>query len=94
MLAPPLVAVLVIAVAALTAGIMLPAAGVALLICLIAGALVVPAVTAAAAASAGRRQAPARAQLADELLEALDGSLELAIAGRGPRARSANRCGR
>ena len=83
-LAPPLVAVLVIAVAALTAGIMLPAAGLALLVCLIAGALVVPAVTAAAAASAGRRQAPARAQLADELLEALDGSLELAIAGRGP----------
>ncbi len=82
-LAPPLVAVLVIAVAAVTAGIMLPAAGVALLICLIAGALVVPAVTAATAASAGRRQAPARAELADELLEALDGSLELAIAGRG-----------
>ena len=83
-LAPPLVAALVIAVASLTAGIVLPAAGLALLSCLIVAALVAPAVTAVVAASAGRRQAPARAHLADELLEALDGSLELAIAGRGP----------
>jgi thiol reductant ABC exporter CydC subunit len=81
-LAPPLVALLVILTTAIAAAVMLPAAGLVLAACLVAMALLVPTLTAAAAAGAGRRQAPARARLADELLEALEGSVELALAGR------------
>ena len=36
------------------------------------------------AAAAGRRQSTARAALTTELVESLDGSIELAVAGRGP----------
>ena len=81
-LAPPLVAALVIIAAGLTAALMLPAAGLIVVGCLTVTALLVPALTAALAASAGRRQAPARALLTEELVESLEGSVELAVAGR------------
>ncbi len=82
-LAPPVVALLVIACAALTAWLMLPVAALVIGSCLLIAAIVVPALTGALAAAAGRRQAPARAALTSELVEALDGSVELAVAGRG-----------
>ncbi|MGC9219961.1 MAG: thiol reductant ABC exporter subunit CydC [Solirubrobacteraceae bacterium] len=81
-LAPPLVAAIVVGVAAVTAGVMLPAAGLVVLVALIVSAVVVPALSAAAAAAAGRRQAAARAELTGELVETLEGSVELAVAGR------------
>jgi ATP-binding cassette subfamily C protein CydC/ATP-binding cassette subfamily C protein CydCD len=82
-LGPPIVALMVIASAALTAWLMLPVAALAIGACLLVAAVAVPALTAALAAAAGRRQAPARAALTSELVEALDGSVELAVAGRG-----------
>jgi thiol reductant ABC exporter CydC subunit len=88
-LAPPVVAAIVIAAASLVAVLMLPVAGVAVGAGLLATAVAVPLVTAALAASAGRRQAPARARLTAELVEAIDGGSELAVAGRGP-----DRCAR
>jgi thiol reductant ABC exporter CydC subunit len=82
-LAPPVVALIVVACAALTAWLMLPVAALVIGSCLLLAAIAVPALTAALAASAGRRQAPVRAALTSELVEALDGSVELAVAGRG-----------
>jgi ABC-type transport system involved in cytochrome bd biosynthesis fused ATPase/permease subunit len=64
------------------AAVILPVAGLVLAVVLVAGALVVPAATRAAARRAGRRQAPARAALAADLVEALHGAAELAVAGR------------
>jgi thiol reductant ABC exporter CydC subunit len=81
-LAPPLVAALVILAAGITAAIMLPAAGLVLVISLTATAILVPIVTAVVASRAGRHQAQARARLTDELVDALEGSVELAVAGR------------
>ena len=66
----------------------LPLAALVIGCCLLFAAIVIPAVTGALAASAGRRQAPARAELTGELVEALDGGVELAVAGRGPSGRS------
>ncbi len=83
-LGPPIVALLVIAATALTAGLMLPVAALVIGVCLLVAATAVPALTAMLAAAAGRRQAPARAALTTELVESLDGSIELAVAGRGP----------
>lgn len=94
-LAPPVVAALVILAAGITAAIMLPLAGLVLVGCLLVSAVLVPAVTAVAAASAGRRQAAARARLTEELLESLEGSVELAVAGRArERVARIDRAGR
>ncbi len=82
-LGPPVVALLVIGSAALTAWLMLPVAALAIGVLLLVSAVAVPALTAALAAVAGRRQAPARAALTSELVESLDGSVELAVAGAG-----------
>jgi thiol reductant ABC exporter CydC subunit len=79
---PALVSLLVTAGAALVAWIILPAAGVAVLIALLATAVLLPALSAAVAARAARRQAPARARLTSELVESIDGAAELALAGR------------
>jgi thiol reductant ABC exporter CydC subunit len=81
-LAPPVVAALTVLGASVAGAIMLPAAGVAILIVLLVGATAVPALTAAAAAASGRRQARARATLTGELVEAIEGGAELAVAGR------------
>jgi ATP-binding cassette, subfamily C, bacterial CydC len=64
------------------AAVILPVAGLVLAVVLLAGALVVPAATRAVARRAARRQAPARAALAADLVEALHGAAELAVAGR------------
>jgi thiol reductant ABC exporter CydC subunit len=64
------------------AAVMLPMAGLVLAVVLLAGAVLVPAATRAAARRAARRQAPARAVLAVDLVEALHGAAELAVAGR------------
>ncbi len=81
-LAPPVVAALVIAAATLVAWLILPAAGPVVFVCLLLTATVVPVAAALFAASSGRRQAPARAALTDELVETIDGAPELAVAGR------------
>ncbi len=81
-LAPPVVAVLTICAATLAAWLILPAAGPVVLVCLLLAATVVPALAGALSASAGRRQAPARAALTEELVETLEGAPELVVAGR------------
>jgi thiol reductant ABC exporter CydC subunit len=82
-LAPPLIAALVIAAAALTAWLILPAAAPVVFACLLVASLAVPALAALLASSSGRRQAPARAALSAELVETIEGAAELAVAGRG-----------
>jgi ATP-binding cassette, subfamily C, bacterial CydC len=83
-LAPPVVAALTICGASTAAWLILPAAAPVLFVCLLLAALVVPALAAGLGASAGRRQAPARAALAAELVETIEGAAELVVAGRGP----------
>ncbi len=80
---PGLVSLLVIAGAALVASLLLPAAGLTVLAALTLAALLLPWLSAAAAARSARRQAPARARLTSELVESIDGASELAMAGRG-----------
>ena len=79
---PALLAVVVIAGAAGAACVMLPDAGLAVLAALALAALVLPWLSATVSARAARRQAPARAQLTSELVEDIDGALELTLAGR------------
>jgi thiol reductant ABC exporter CydC subunit len=81
-LAPPVVAALTIAAAALTAWLILPAAAPVVFVCLLVASIAVPGLAAALAASCGRRQAPARAELSAELVETIEGAAELALAGR------------
>ena len=81
-LAPPVVAALSIATAAVAAWLLLPAAAPGLIACMLLAALAVPALAASMAASAGRRQAHARAALTAEVVETIDGAAELAVAGR------------
>lgn len=83
-LGPPVVAALVILAAALTAWLMLPLAALAVAGGLLVAAILVPALTGALAGAAARRQAPARAALTAELVEAIGGADQLAVAGRGP----------
>jgi len=83
-LAPPLVALLVILAAGIAAAIMLPLAGAVLTVSLLVSAVLVSSLALLVAAGTGRRQAAARAALTDELVEALEGSVELAVAGRAP----------
>jgi thiol reductant ABC exporter CydC subunit len=81
-LTPPLVAASTIAVIGVAAGLVLPAAGTVLLVGLVAGAVGLPALTAALARASGRRQGPARAALATDLVEVIAGAPELAVYGR------------
>ncbi len=83
-LAPPIVALLMIASAALAAWLMLPGAALVIAGGLVAAGVLGPLLAGLLSAQAGRRQAPARAALTAELVEALDGGVELAVAGRGP----------
>jgi thiol reductant ABC exporter CydC subunit len=83
-LAPPVVALLVVLGAGVAAGLMLPAAALVVAGSLLLAATTVPLLTGYLAASAGRHQLPARAALTSELVEAIDGASELAVAGRGP----------
>jgi len=79
---PALVSLLVLAGAAIAAWIMLPAAGLAVLISLTVAAIVLPWLSATVASRSARHQAPARARLTSELIEGIDGAIELALAGR------------
>lgn len=83
-LAPPLVAVATIAVVGAATAVALPAAALVLVAALLLGATLVPWLTARAARTSAHRQAPARAALTAELVEALEGAPELAVAGRAP----------
>jgi thiol reductant ABC exporter CydC subunit len=78
----PLVAVTTIAAITATAAGLLPSAGLVLLAGLVAGGVALSALTGAIARAAGRRQAPARAALAGDLVEIVDGAPELAVYGR------------
>jgi thiol reductant ABC exporter CydC subunit len=80
-IAPPVVALLAIAGSAIVAGLMLPAAGLALALVLGGAAVALPLLAWAAARRAGRRQAPARAALGAEVLEALQMAPEIAAYG-------------
>ena len=82
-LTPSFVAAIVIAGASLAAWLMLPAAGVAVLVALTLSALTLPWCSAALAARCDRRQAGARARLLAELVESIDGADELRMCGRG-----------
>jgi thiol reductant ABC exporter CydC subunit len=79
---PPLVALAsgCIAVAATTA--FLPAAGVALGVGLLAGAVLPPLAGAGLGERSGRREAPARGELTAELVETISGAAELTVYGR------------
>jgi len=83
-LAPPVIAAVTIAAAALTAWLILPAAAPVVFACLLVASIAVPGLAGALAASSGHRQAPARAALSAELVETIEGAAELALAGRGP----------
>lgn len=80
-LGPPVVAAIVCALAVVVAWIMLPAAGVVLALVLGGAAIALPLASAAAGRRAGRRQAPARAALTAEVLEAIQLAPELVAYG-------------
>jgi ATP-binding cassette subfamily C protein CydC len=81
---PTLVAMLVIVGASAAGWLMLGAVGLVLLASLICAAALASWTSAAVAAASSRHQAPARAHLSGALVEAIDGSAELALAGRAP----------
>lgn len=81
-LGPPLVAILAGAVSVAVAALFLPAAGLVLALALLAAGVLAPALTRWTARAAGRRQAPARAELGAGLVEIASGSAEIAVAGR------------
>ncbi|MFP5362974.1 MAG: thiol reductant ABC exporter subunit CydC [Thermoleophilia bacterium] len=81
-LGPPAIAALTGVLVVFAAWLVLPAAALVLAAGLLLGGVAVPLVTARAARRAGRRQAGARAQLSAEILEAAEGSAELAACGR------------
>lgn len=80
-LGPPVVAVAVCSIATGVAWAMLPAAGLVLALVLGTSAVVLPVWAALAGRRAGRRQAPARAALTAEVLEAVQFAPELAAYG-------------
>jgi len=79
-LIPALVSLLVLVAATLAASLILPAAGLTVFASLTLAILLLPWLSGKVAARAARRQAPARAQLTSELIEAIDGASELALA--------------
>jgi thiol reductant ABC exporter CydC subunit len=80
-LLPPITAIVVICLAGVAAGLMLPAAGLVLAIVLIAFAVLVPLATAAVARAAGRRQARARADLSARVVDVLEGAPDIVAWG-------------
>ncbi len=81
-LGPPLIAVVVIAVVGLFLLVVLPLGAVVLVAALVLAAIAVPALAGAATGASNRRQAPARAALATELIDVVQGAPELAVYGR------------
>ena len=92
---PGLVSIVVLVGATIAAWAMLPTAGLTVFLSLVLAIVLLPSMSAAAAARAARRQAPERARLTSELVEAIDGASELAMAGRSAeRAASLRRSDR
>jgi ATP-binding cassette subfamily C protein CydC len=81
-IAPVVVALVAGVASVLVAFLMAPAAGAVLAAGLLAGGVVVPRLTRAAARAAGRRQAADRAALTATIVEAAGGAAEIAMAGR------------
>lgn len=81
-LGPPAIALLAILVAVGVAAAMAPAAGLAMAVGLGVSAALLPLLAGRLGRSSGRRQAPARATLTTELVEAIEGAPELALYGR------------
>ena len=81
-IAPVAVALVAGSAGVLIAFLMAPAAGAVLAAGLLAGGVVVPGLTRAAARAAGRRQARDRAELTTTIVEAAGGASEIAMAGR------------
>ncbi len=79
---PGAVSLLVLVAASLAAWLMLPAAGLTVLLSLTLAIVLLPWLSAGAASRSARRQAPARARLTSELVEGIDGASELALAGQ------------
>ena len=84
-LGPPLVAVAAGAVSVGVAAALLPAAGVALALGLIAGGVVVPVVTGLLGRTSGRERSAAQGHLSAELVEILRGAPELVVYGHEGR---------
>jgi len=80
-LLPPIAAVVIICLAGLAAALMLPAAGVVLVVVLIAFAISVPVLTGAVARAAGKRQARARAELSSRVVDVLEGAPDIVAWG-------------
>ncbi len=83
---PVVVALAAAFLAALTATLVLPAAGLAVALCLLVAGVALPVGAGLAGRSATRREAGARATLATETVEALSAAPELVAFGAGPRA--------
>ncbi|HEX6696382.1 MAG TPA: thiol reductant ABC exporter subunit CydC [Solirubrobacteraceae bacterium] len=81
-IAPVAVALVAGSASVLIAFVMAPAAGVVLAAGLLAGGVLVPVLTRAAARAAGRRQARDRAELTTTIVEAAGGAADIAMAGR------------
>ena len=88
---PVLVAAASSVVCVVTAGIVLPEAGMILAAGLVAGGVGVPALAGWAGRSAGARQSPVRGELSGELLELLRGAPELVAFGAADRVIAAVR---
>jgi thiol reductant ABC exporter CydC subunit len=80
-LLPPIAAVVVICLAGVAAGLMLPAAGAVLVVVLIAFAIITPTLTGAVARAAGKRQARARAELSNRVVDVLEGAPDIVAWG-------------
>jgi thiol reductant ABC exporter CydC subunit len=80
-LLPPIAAVVVICLAGVAAGLMLPAAGAVLVVVLVAFAILTPTLTGAVARAAGKRQARARAELSNRVVDVLEGAPDIVAWG-------------
>jgi len=81
-LAPPMVAGIVVLATGGFLLVVLPLAAPVLVLGLLIAGAAVPALTVRLSARGGRREAPARGRLSDELVELVHGAPELAVAGR------------
>ena len=81
-LVPPMVAVCAGLIGIVVAAVILPAAGLVIAGVLVLAGVAAPWLTRRAARRAGRRQASARATLATDMVEIVEGAPEIALAGR------------
>ena len=82
---PFVIAVLVGAGTVLAVWLMLPAAGLILLVALLVAGILVPWLTGALASRSESRQAAARGELTSSVVDLIDGAAELAVYGAAPR---------